>query len=63
MVTAGGISTREVTRSRDLTLGLVQIGLNWIHGPLGQNRVVQQHRGLKNPNAPGIGPPDIRSLA
>jgi len=49
------------------TLGRVQTGLNWIHGPLGQNRMAQYCR-LKNPNTPDIRPEtpdkcsDVRSL-
>ena len=39
----------EEFRSRPLSLRRAAKGLNWIHGPLGQNRVAQHH-GLKNPS-------------
>ena len=43
MGAAGGV---KVLGGWPPTLGRSQSGLNWIHGPLGQNRVAQHH-GLK----------------
>ena len=51
MVAAGGISIREGNQRIPGVIlyppRCVVKRLNWIHGPLGQNRVVQYH-GLKN---------------